>query len=145
MACRSAAWVAVLLLPSVFAIIPSSFQQTSIPFNASFKTGSKDLPIAGPLANPNQTNDIVSQQHHVTYINETAVMVTWISGNGVLFNGTGVPANAVNVTTSLRLTPASNSVQGTPFRRAPYVYEYGNTYSTANVSGETDDCGKTSM
>ena len=127
------AMLLALTLSVTTATIPSSFLQVSIPFNTSFRNASNDLSLDNPLVrSPTLPSQTLAQQQHVTYINETAVMVTWISGNGVLFNGTAVPANAANVTTSLRLTPASNSVQVTPFRNSSYTYMFDNIPATAN-------------
>lgn len=129
-----------LTAPTTCALIPSTIAQTSIPFNASFKTGSNDLNYSDPLvAAPTSTNSIVSQQTHVIYINETSVFITWITGNGTTYVGNVVPpANTVEdggVKTTLTLQHASNRlVQQQTFKSEPYYYIY-QVPATANVAG----------
>lgn len=128
--------VAVSLACPAHATIASSFSQTSVPFNASYKTGSDDLTMDNVfIRNPSEFDRVASQQHHVTYINETAVMITWASNQGVTFNGTNVPTNAANVTTALRLNMANNGVKVTPFGQTNYTYMFDNTPGTANAPG----------
>lgn len=120
------------------ATIPSSFAQASIPFNSSLKTGSNDLSLDNPfVGKPIDPKGMSTQQPHVTYINETAAIITWVSSDAVTFNGTAVPTNVDNVTTSLSLYGANNGVNVTPLRKSNYTYIFDNTAATANAPGDT--------
>lgn len=72
-------------------------------------------------------------------MNETAVIVSWVTNQATTFNGSAVPANAVDVTTSLRLDNMANSgAKVTPLRSANYTYMFDNTPATANAPGATN-------
>lgn len=121
------------------ATIPSSYAQTTVPFNASLKSGSADITDVNPSDVRTDDPNYIAQQPHVTYINETAAMITWIDGNG-WFYGTS-PLNKFNIKTSLRLNnAASNGVKVTPFQNASYIYMFDNTPATNSAPGMGIGC-----